>query len=261
MNLCVNHLTFRYGQRTVLKDISVTFKPGLTAVVGPNGAGKSTLIKCLAGVFPTQGAITRDGIQVRPAWRSSEVSAKEMSYLPQTCMEAGDLTVFEMVLLGLLDSLGLRVGRHDEEKVRFILERFEVGHLASRRLAELSGGQRQMVGLAQALVKDPGILLLDEPLSNLDLHHQFEILNHLAVWTHQQERITVMAIHDLNLAARYADHVVVLNDGMIVSHDVPTQVFTPECLRAVYLIHAEITTRTNGVLQINPISLLKDIQS
>ena len=261
MNLSVNNLTFGYGGHTVLKDISVSFYPGLTAVIGPNGVGKSTLIQCLAGIFPTDGAITRDGMQARPSWFRPAGLAEDMSYLPQSSTDASDLTVFEMVLLGMLDSLGLSVGREEEEKVRCILDQFEIGDLAPRHLAELSGGHRQIVGLAQALVKEPRILLLDEPLSNLDLHHQFEILNHLASWTRREERITIMAIHDLNLAARYADRILVLSDGAIVSHGTPLDVLTPECLRAVYFINAEVSTHSSGILHINPISLVKNPSS
>ena len=258
MKLSVNQLTFGYGGSPVLKEISASFSPGITALVGPNGAGKSTLIKCLAGILPTRGAITRDGATNHTV-SASKGFAESMSYLPQMCPDVCDLTVFEMVLLGLLDSLGLFVGQDEKAKVICILDRFGIGHLASRRFSELSGGQQQMVGLVQALVKEPQILLLDEPMNNLDLHHQFEMLNHLTAWTRAAERITIMAIHDLNLAARYGDRILVLDNGELVSHGTPGEVFTAECLRSVYHIHAEITTHSSGILQINPISLVKDL--
>jgi len=259
MKLSVNQLTFGYGSSPVLKGLSASFGPGITALVGPNGAGKSTLIKCLAGVLPTRGAITREGI-FNPASSAWKGFAESMSYLPQMSPDICGLTVFEMVLLGLLDSLGLHVGQDEKAKVLCMLDRFGIGHLASRRLAELSGGQQQMVGLVQALVKEPRILLLDEPLNNLDFHHQFELLDHLTAWTNAEERVTIMAIHDLNLAARYADRVVVLNDGDIAAQGSPIEVLTPECLRSVYSIHAEVALRNNGILQITPISLVQPFQ-
>jgi iron complex transport system ATP-binding protein len=256
MSLTVNHLSFRYGRHQVLKDLSVNFGPGMTAVIGPNGAGKSTLIQCLAGILPAHGAIVREGGPQRASWFRQSDLAEGMSYLPQSCPDACDLTVFEFVLLGLLDSLGLAVGRLEEDKVLGILDSLQIAHLAPRRLAELSGGHRQIAGLAQALVKEPRVLLLDEPLSNLDIHHQFEILNHLSTWTRRQERMTVMAIHDLHLAARYADRILVLSDGRIISHGPPRDVLTPECLRSVYFVDAEVTTHSSGFLQIHPLSLV-----
>ncbi|XHR29690.1 MAG: ABC transporter ATP-binding protein [Chthoniobacteraceae bacterium] len=255
MNLSVHQLNFSYGREEVLKNLSASFPLGITAIVGPNGAGKSTLIQCLAGILPIKAPIWLEC----PSGKSSGPSMREkMAYLPQFATEAGGLTVFEMVLLGLLDSLQLHVEEQETETVWRVLEDFEIEHLAFRRVDELSGGQKQMVALAQAIIKEPEILLLDEPLNSLDLHHQFEMLDYLQTWTRQAERITLMVIHDLNLAARYADRILMLDHGAVAAHGTPVEVFTTERLRTVYYIDAEVTPHpVMGFLRVQPVALVK----
>jgi iron complex transport system ATP-binding protein len=256
LNLSVHQLNFSYGREEVLKNLSVSFPPGITAVIGPNGAGKSTLIQCLAGILPHKAPIWYEG----PSDQSKGplMPREKMAYLPQSATDAGGLTVFEMVLLGLLDSLQLHVGDQETETVWRVLVNFEIEHLAFRQVAELSGGQRQMVALAQAVVKNPQVLLLDEPLNSLDLHHQFEMLDYLQTWTRQADRITLMVIHDLNLAAKYADRVLMLSHGEVAAYAPPDEVFTRERIRAVYYIDAEIAHNpATGILQVLPLSLVK----
>jgi len=256
MNLSTRHFNFSYGRDAVLKDVTAAFSPGLTALVGPNGAGKSTLVQCLAGILPAKGSVLLDGVSSTSS--GFQMLREKMSYLPQSTPDGGSLTVFEMVLLGLVGALGLRVGEEETETVRRVLEDFEMEHLAFRRVDALSGGQRQMVALAQAIVKDPEILLLDEPLNSLDLHHQFEMLDYLQAWTRRAERITIMVVHDLNLAARYADRVLMLDHGTVAAHGTPSEVLTPALLRSVYSIHAEVSSHpSTGILQVQPLALVK----
>lgn len=256
MNLALRQLNFSYGRETTLKNITTQFQPGLTAIIGPNGAGKSTLIQCLSGVLTASGIISIH----EPLSNNIKGSGlrERISYLPQSVPEGSGLTVFEMVLLGLLGSLGLHISEEETAAVQQILQDFEIEHLASRRVEELSGGQRQMVALAQAVIKNPAILLLDEPLNSLDLHHQFEMLDYLQTWTRQTERITLMVVHDLNLAARYADRILMLNHGEIAAHGAPHEVLTSERLRTIYYINADITPHPRtGILQVQPLSLVK----
>jgi iron complex transport system ATP-binding protein len=254
MKLVTENLSFAYGKMDVLKNISLELSPMVTIIIGPNGAGKSTLIKCIGGVLPTAGSILLDGRPIGPQYK--EFPGRMMSYLPQSSANDAGITVFEAVLLGLLDSLSLRVGKDELEKVEEVLKELEMEDIAHRQLNELSGGQQQMAYIAQAIIKDPKVILLDEPLNGLDIHHQFEILNLVSALTSRKEIITVMAMHDLNLAAKYADCIVVMNKGEVQSFGQPSDVLTREMIRTVYRVEAEVTTDARGIPFINPIECL-----
>jgi iron complex transport system ATP-binding protein len=253
VKLTVKDLSFGYNSPEILKRINLKFEPMITAIIGPNGAGKSTLIKCIAGVLNHKGIIMFNEDKVCSSYK--EFYTKIVSYFPQTISQSASMTVFEAVLLGMLNSLSLKVGDAELNKVFGVLKGLEIEHLAERQVNQLSGGQMQMVSMAQALVKEPKVMLLDEPLNNLDIHHQFEILNLISEETYRKQIITVIAMHDLNLAARYADRIVVIDQGEIYASGTPEQVLTPEMIQSVYMVDAEVSIDRNGVPVVNPISL------
>jgi iron complex transport system ATP-binding protein len=190
------------------------------------------------------GRICLNGRDLRTLSRK-ELS-QSVSYLPQSGFPQGGLTVFEMVLLGRLHNLSWRVSSTEFDCVQSLLDEMGLTSLAGRMLSELSGGQAQLISLAQALIREPAALLLDEPTSNLDLRHQFEICTRIREMTDSRSMITVVSLHDLNLAARFADRIVVLRAGMIYATGSPSQVFTSQMMADVYQVDAEITSNADG---------------
>jgi iron complex transport system ATP-binding protein len=254
VKLAVENLTFGYHARNVLHGITMQAEPMLTAVIGPNAAGKSTLLKCLAGLLRPGGTIALDGM---PIHRLKREDLMEMiGYLPQDSGSRAVLTVFEAVLLGRLSCLSWRVGEDDLARTLEVLEDLGLDDLASRPLNELSGGQQQMVSIAQVLVRNPKILLMDEPTNNLDLHHQLDMFALIREISREKRLTTIMALHDLNHAARYADHIVVLDQGAIYDAGPPAAVFTVGMIRAVYGVNAKVTIDGDGLPQITPINAL-----
>lgn len=227
-------------------------EPGeVTAVIGPNAAGKTTLLKCIAGILKPEGSILLNGREISRL--KKEEIVKYVSYLPQENSARAVLTVFETVLLGRIHSLSWRLSDDDLKIVLETLETFGISELASRFLNELSTGQRQIISIAQSIVRQPKILLLDEPTSSLDLRHQLEILDLVRNLTVNMKVITLIALHDLNLAARYADKIIVLNCGKIYATGKPESVLTEEMIRSVYRINVRVSVN-DGILQITPIS-------
>ncbi|HEY8381147.1 MAG TPA: ABC transporter ATP-binding protein [Microvirga sp.] len=207
----------------------------IVAVIGPNGAGKSTLFRRIAGLLKGPGAVMVGG--TRP-----------LCYLPQDSAVTAVLTVYEAVLLARKqDGRGAWSARgEDLEMVDRALEDLGIGDLAFRNLAELSGGQRQLVSIAQTLVREPEILLMDEPTSALDLHRQIEVLDLVRRLAATRGICILLAIHDLNQALRIADRVLVLAGGRLVAVGAPRQVITTELLEQVYGVRARVEPVGSG---------------
>ena len=257
MKLQIENLKFAYNPANpVLKGITMEASPGeITALIGPNAAGKSTLLKCIAGVVRPQGIIKLDGKEIS-SLKKDDVS-KRVSYLPQELSSRAILTVFEAVLIGRLKTLSWRVSDNDLDTVLRVLEDLGIEDLAPRFLNELSGGQKRMVSIAQTLVSEPKILLLDEPISNLDLRHELEILELITDITREKNITTVIAIHALSLAARYADKLVVMKEGMVYASGRLELVLTPEMVREVYGVNIKVIT-DEGISQVIPIGSAKN---
>jgi iron complex transport system ATP-binding protein len=255
VKLEITHLTFGYSSKPVLENINMQAIPGeITAIIGPNAAGKTTLLKCIAGILKPEGSILLDGKEIGK-FKKEEIT-RYVSYLPQENPARAILTVFEAVLLGRMHSLSWRVSDNDLRSTLEVLEHMGISELASRFLNELSAGQRQMVSIAQSLVRQPKILLLDEPTNNLDLQHQLEFLDLIRNLTSDMRITILIALHDLNLAARYADEVIVLNSGKIYASGKPESVLTEEMIRSVYRVNARVNV-DDGILQITPISSVR----
>lgn len=241
--LDIDGLGMRYGQRRVLDDIRVPALTAgsLTALIGPNAAGKSTLLRGVAGLAPASGRVLLDGEDLACCPQAER--ARRMAYLPQTLPGRSRLGVFEAVLSA---AMAARPGRGhaaaaDLHAVDAVLARLDLTALADRGIDALSGGQRQRVGLAQALVRDPAVLLLDEPTSALDLHHQYRAVDVIRRETRARGLITLLVVHDINLALRFADRVLVLHDGRLVADGKPGAVIDRELLARVYRVDGEVT--------------------
>jgi len=245
--LTVRNLFFSYGQKPVLQDINLDSEPMLTAIIGPNATGKSTLLKCIAGLLKHHGSVVLNGERI-----DDSDAINQVSYLPQDNGSPIALTVLEAVLLGRHNSLSWRVSQEDLQLVFGILEDLGIEELSTRQLNQLSGGQQQMVSIAQSLVREPQVLLMDEPTSSLDLYRQLEIFNLIKEVTWERNIITLVALHDLNLAARYADRMIVMNKGTIYDVGEPEDILTAEMIKTVYGVQAEVYIDQDGLPVIVP---------
>jgi iron complex transport system ATP-binding protein len=248
----LEQLSFAYGSQTVLSGLDLRLEPMVTAIVGPNAVGKTTLLKCLAGLLRPRGAITLNGQSIRTLNRKKRVEM--IGYLAQMApYGATVVTVLETVLLGRLHTLSWRVGDDDLAIAFGVLYDLGLGELAERPIGELSGGQQRMVSIAQVLAQRPKVLLMDEPTISLDLQHQLETLDLIRQLTRERGLTTVLTLHDLNAAARYADRIVVLHEGRVYAVGEAADVLTPEMLRTVYGVKAKVRIEDDGVPQIVPL--------
>ncbi len=244
MSLIIEDLNFSYSNKFGIKHISTKFDNSITAILGPNGSGKSTLMKCLTNLFRWNGTMIYKDRRI--AASDKEFFRSRLSYLPQSAQSDSTITVFEAILLGLINSLSFHVTVEQEKAVESIIESLELTELSGHRICELSGGQLQMVSLAQAIVKKPEILILDEPLNNLDVHRQFSLLDQVASLTKNSHMITIIVMHDINLAARYAENILIMNAGEVYSQGSPKEVITRRMLHDIYNIQSEIYTGRFG---------------
>jgi iron complex transport system ATP-binding protein len=238
VKLKVNNVEFGYGSTPVLEGISMDLDSSeIIGIVGPNGAGKSTLIRCVDRILtPGGGTILLDETDISTLSRME--IAKRMGYVPQTTTRVFPATVFDTVLMGRRPHLGWKSSDADVDKVLEILELLGIMEFAMRDFNEISGGQQQKVLIARALAQEADILLLDEPTSNLDIRHQLEVMEIMTNIVHKKKISAVMAIHDLNLAARYTSRILMLNGGRIFAAGNPESVLTSENIRRAYGVEA-----------------------
>lgn len=244
--LQVNKLNVMLEDLVLAKDLSFSLQPGkVNVIIGPNGTGKSTLLKTLFGdIHAKSGEISFAGEQLQhkqlSPWR------KKFGYMPQDIRLDVELSVLEVVLMGQLDALSLRLDESLIKEALNALDKIGLLHLANRSVNKLSGGQCQMILFAQALMRNPSILMLDEPVSALDLHFQHVLLEHLDRQTKAQGWVTLMVLHDLNLAAQYADNLLVLKDGRLVATGHPNEVITPSLIKEVYKVNVDVQKDASG---------------
>ncbi|WP_324668706.1 ABC transporter ATP-binding protein [Geochorda subterranea] len=233
--LSLEGIAHRYGCGTeVLRDVTLRLEPGLTALIGPNGSGKSTLLRIAAGLLaPWRGEVRLDG---RPLVRvTTWERARRVAYVPQQVLLPEGMEVLQVVLLGRLPHMGWLGPESVQDRAAAwrAMEATGVSGLAHRPVETLSGGERQRVALARALATGARHLLLDEPTSHLDLHHQSALVGTLRALVERSRLAVLMVVHDPNLAA-LADRVVMLADGRVVADGPPRRALEPAALRAAY---------------------------
>ncbi|MEV6099683.1 ABC transporter ATP-binding protein [Nocardia sp. NPDC051981] len=242
MTLAAENITLGYGERVIVDGLSVQIEPGLiTTVIGPNGCGKSTLLRSLGRLLrPRSGRVLLDGKAIS-TMKTKDI-ARIVGMLPQTPVAPEGLTVADLVARGRHphQSWLRQWSADDEAEVTAALEQTGIADLAGRTLDELSGGQRQRAWISMALAQGTDILLLDEPTTYLDLAHSLEVLDLVDRLHDDLGRTVVMVLHDLNLAIRYSDRLIVMHAGRIVAQGVPADIIDAELLRAVFGLRAEV---------------------
>jgi len=252
MNLRIENLKFSYPSIRVLKDICMELHSGtLVSIVGRNGAGKSTLLKCMNRILQSyKGTILLDEQSIE-LMKNKEI-AQRIAYLPQAGEHVFPVTVYDMVLMGRYPHMTWSMKEYDKSYVWRILEIMGLQELAIRDFRYISGGQQQQVLIARALAQQADVFLLDEPTNNLDIRHQLKVMEIIKKLAQKNNILTVISIHDLNLAARYADRVIMINQGRIHAAGKPNEVFTEENIQQVYGVYAK-TIKTDNKVHIIPV--------
>ncbi|SDK55482.1 ABC transporter ATP-binding protein [Billgrantia gudaonensis] len=238
VTLTLDRLSAHYGRQPILSEVTTPgFEGGqIVALLGPNAAGKSTLFRRILGLLKGGGEVRISGA----------VTDRPMAYMPQDTGANAVLTVYESVLLARMQGRALKVQDDDLCEVDRALAELGIASLGERDIGDLSGGQRQLVGAAQALVQNPEILLLDEPTSALDLHRQIQLLSILRRLARERQMLVIAALHDLGHALRFTDQAMVLQKGRLVACGPTVEVVTPELLHRVYQVTARIEPCSKG---------------
>ncbi|QDF98269.1 ABC transporter [Azoarcus sp. DD4] len=246
MSLVLQGLGVAYGGRPVVREVDIDALPAgcIVALLGANGAGKSSTLRALAGLNPMSGRALLDGedlARLTPAAR-----ARRVAYMPQSLPQATSLTVYESVLSAVRTACPQLAAAVVQQRIEDVLGDLGLRGLAMRTMESLSGGQRQMAGLAQLLVREPRLLLLDEPTSALDLRWQLCLMASLRRHVEQRQVLCLMAVHDLNLAARFCGEMLVMGQGRLIARGVPAEVLTPALLQQAYGIEARVESCSLG---------------
>ncbi|MBB6453399.1 iron complex transport system ATP-binding protein [Salirhabdus euzebyi] len=242
-SLAANNLTLAYGDDVIIDALNIEVPKGkVTAFIGSNGCGKSTLLRSLARLLnPKSGHVVLNGSNIAKL-KTKEV-AREMSILPQSSATPEGLTVSQLVRLGRYPYQGFmkKWSKDDDLAVEEALSSTNMMDLKDRPVDSLSGGQRQRAWIAMTLAQDTETILLDEPTTYLDLTHQIEILDLLFELNEESNRTIVMVLHDLNLACRYADHIVAIKDKQIWSQGKPEEIITCDLVHSVFKMNCDVT--------------------
>ena len=238
VTLQLNRVSARYGRQSIIEDITTPcFQGGqVVALLGPNAAGKSTLFRRILGLLKGDGDVVISGTSAE----------RPVAYMPQETGARAVLTVYESVLLARMQGRSLKVMADDLAQVDRALEELNITALGERDIGDLSGGQRQLVSAAQALVQEPEILMLDEPTSALDLNRQINLLGVLRRLADERNMLVMVALHDLGHALRFADAAMMLENGRLIACGDTAEVITPALLRQVYRVEARIEPCSRG---------------
>ena len=241
-HLVVQDLSAGYGERIILDGLGLDITPGcITSIVGANACGKSTLLRTISRLLaPSRGEVLLDGKSVHRI--PTRELARTLGLLPQSPVAPEGITVADLVSRGRHPHHGLmsRWSPHDDEAVANALDVTGISDLSDREVDELSGGQRQRVWIAMALAQETDLLLLDEPTTFLDVCHQIEVLDLLTDLNHRRGITIVMVLHDLNLAARYSDHLVAMREGQLYAHGRPAEVLNQEVIMTVFGLRSRV---------------------
>lgn len=257
MTLEVRGLTFSYGRREVLRGIDLDAGTGIVSLIGPNGAGKSTFVKCLSGALhPSGGEAEFDGMNML-----DRASRKKMrlAYMPQDPPQPTSMSVLEVMLLGRLESLSFAVSDEDVDSAYGTLEMLDLAHLAEHPFNALSGGQAQMVMIAQCLVSEPKLMILDEPMNNLDLRRELDMFDVMRQVTDGMGMTTLMVLHDINFAARFSDRIAIMKDGEVYAEGTPEETVTAGMIRDVYGVESTVGRDGLGNPRVEPVHSVKKL--
>ena len=252
------NISVSINEKEIVHGISLDIPEGkVTAIIGPNGCGKSTTLKALSRILPYKGSITFKGQEMSTL--SQREFAKCLAILTQSPQAPSDLTVNDLVEMGRFPHRGFlgRAGKDDKEHVEWALEQTGVKEMRYRLLNTLSGGERQRAWIAMALAQRPEVLLLDEPTTYLDICHQLEIMQLIGRLNQELGLTVVMVVHDLNHAIMYADHVVVVKAGQLVTSGAPREIITADLLAEVFKVKADEFTLSNDLRALVPVDLYK----
>ena len=252
------NISVSINEKEIVHGISLDIPEGkVTAIIGPNGCGKSTTLKALSRILPYKGSVTFKGQEMSTL--SQREFAKCLAILTQSPQAPSDLTVNDLVEMGRFPHRGFlgRAGKDDKEHVEWALEQTGVKEMRYRLLNTLSGGERQRAWIAMALAQRPEVLLLDEPTTYLDICHQLEIMKLIGRLNQELGLTVVMVVHDLNHAIMYADHVVVVKAGQLVTSGAPREIITAELLADVFKVKADEFTLSNDLRALVPVDLYK----
>ncbi|MDQ0350214.1 iron complex transport system ATP-binding protein [Alkalibacillus filiformis] len=241
--ITTNTLTLGYGEEDIIKELDLHIPKGeITVFIGSNGCGKSTLLKSLARLLkPKEGSIVLNGQDI--AHTSTKKVAKDLAILPQSPVAPDGLTVLQLVKQGRYpyQNWFKQWTEEDEEAVNYAIRVTGTEDLIDRKVDSLSGGQRQRAWIAMTLAQDTDTILLDEPTTYLDMTHQIEILDLLHDLNEQENRTIIMVLHDLNLACRYADHIVAIHDKKVFQQGDPDTIITPQLIQSVFGLQCQVT--------------------
>ena len=252
------NISVSINEKEIVHGISLDIPEGkVTAIIGPNGCGKSTTLKALSRILPYKGSVTFKGQEMSTL--SQREFAKCLAILTQSPQAPSDLTVNDLVEMGRFPHRGFlgRAGKDDKEHVEWALEQTGVKEMRYRLLNTLSGGERQRAWIAMALAQRPEVLLLDEPTTYLDICHQLEIMQLITRLNQELGLTVVMVVHDLNHAIMYADHVVVVKAGHLVTSGAPREIITADLLAEVFKVKADEFTLSNDLRALVPVDLYK----
>lgn len=242
--LSLKNFSIKRGDNCIIDSLNLDFMPSkIYAILGPNGAGKSSLIQGIFGEIKFYGeALFRNEIfSHKKGWK------KHFGYMPQDIGIDANLSALEVVLLGDLDGLGVRLSDDQISEALEVMDHLGIIHLANRDISSLSGGQRQMVFFAQVMLKKPEVLLLDEPVSALDMYHQCILLDCLRKQTREKKLITLVILHDLSLASEFCDEIIFLHHSKIWAKGSPAKILEHSLLQNVYQVNAKIFYDDMGI--------------
>jgi iron complex transport system ATP-binding protein len=245
--LKIENLSFNYGKRKILENINLEVPEGrIFCLLGPNGVGKSTLIKCIAGILkPNNGRIILNGKDLKKI-NLNELS-KLIGYVPQNVRPIFSTTVFETILTSRIPYINWNPSKIDLEKTEYIIKKLGLEELAFRYVNEISGGEWQKVLIAMALVKEPILLLLDEPTSNLDLKYQVYVMKIIHEFVRSKNLIAIFTTHDINLALKFSDILVLMKNGRIYAIGEPCSILNEKIIQEVYDIKVKIIQYNNSI--------------
>lgn len=238
--ITITNVSHRIDQTVILRDINLTLpQQGITALIGPNGAGKSTLLSLVARLNTLQhGQISIDGLDITHT--SSQSIAQKLAILTQNNTIHSRITVSDLLMFGRYPHHQGHISQSDYDVVNQVLNRFDLCSLAPRYLSSLSGGQRQRAMIAMVFCQQTPYVLLDEPLNNLDMFHARELMRLLRRLTEEQGLTTVMVVHDINMAAAWADHIIAMKDGQVWMQGSPTEIITRNAIRHIFGLDADV---------------------